>query len=343
MRLFLRYCALLAGLLAITWLKSGPWLGMEFPRDPAPIFDSQVRQTHLNALESYRPEVAFLGDSTLGYGVDTSLFSSLTGRNALALRIDGSASAMWYLVLKNNITAAQAKPRHLILIVRDTILTAPGYRVQGVYFTKLDEFAYRHEAVVLERAFVNLMNPLEYAAEKYIPLYGARVQIRRTFDGAIRYSTPWFAGCDRACTDDAMFRTFDAADLEPGLYTPDQLDFAAQVDRSFLPEIIRLCNENGIHLVVVRLKAYSRMSGDIDSASVRAYISDLGDYLAANDVPFLDFGTEPRLERALYGDALHLNEEGREIFTRLLAEALEPVLQKLQRDPPPADPPATAH
>ncbi len=307
MRLFFRSAVLFAALFWFSWFYFPKWLGLQFPQQPGPHFDSQVRKNYLEAIDAARPDIVFLGDSTLGYGVDTDLLSRSLQKKIYKLRINGSASAMWYLVLKNNLAEAEFKPKYLIIIMRDTILTAPGYRVQGAYQVQLDEFASRHENLLTQRAYLDLMNPLEYELEKYVPLYGARVEIRRAVDGAIRYFLPALAGCDRNCTDTAMFETFGASDLEPGqlrnavavaenyLYTPDQLNFPAQMEKSFLPEIIRITQENHIRLIIVRLKTYSSGMTDIESLALKSYARDLGAYLAKNNVPFLDFGTDPRL------------------------------------------------
>jgi hypothetical protein len=42
--------------------------------------------------------------------------------------------------------------------------------------------------------------------------------------------------------------------VELALYSPEMMDFNGQIDKSFLPEINRLANENHIELVIVRTR-----------------------------------------------------------------------------------------
>jgi len=331
---FLRYLFLFFIIIVITWVEIPQNYQLQFPRQPGPKFDSQVRTLYIERLNAERPDVVLLGDSTLKDGVDPGKLTELTGRKVSSFDVGGSASAYWYLVLKNNIVESEFMPKYLVIIFRDTILTAPGYRVHGSYFSQLDEFARRKEPVLLERAYIHLMNPLERAAEQYFPLYGARVQIRQGMDSVIRYTLPRWLGCNKGCNDRSMYDVFTAADLEPGqlqnaiataeqyLYTSRQLDFDRQVNNSFLPEMMRLTKENHIQLVLVRLKNHPGGIGSQESLAIKRYISDLTDYVQKQGVIFLDFRNDPRLKDEYYKDPLHLNDTGRGVFTQILAEEL---------------------
>jgi hypothetical protein len=282
--------------------------------------------------------MVMLGDSTLLDGVDPDRLSELTGIEVASFDAPGSASAFWYLVLKNNIVEAEHKPKYVLILFRDTILTAPGYRVHGSYFVQLDEFARRNEPVLLERAYLNLMNPLEKFAEGTFPLYAARVQIRQKTDAMIRYSLTSWLGCNKECNDKSMYEVFTSADLEPGqlqnaiaaaegyLYAERQLDFERQINISFLPEMIRLTEENNIQLILVRLKTL--ITDEQDTRAIERYTGDLSRYLAGQDVVFLDFGGDPRLINEYYADALHLTRQGEALFTEMLAERLRVALKK---------------
>lgn len=336
MRPFLRYLLLFSILIPVTWVKISRAYDLEIPRAPGPAFDNRVRKLYINRLENDRPDMVMLGDSTLLDGVDPDRLSELTGLKVSSFDVPGSASAFWYLVLKNNIVEAEYKPKYVMVLFRDTILTAPGYRVHGSYFIQLDEFAQRNEPVLLERAYLNLMNPLEKLAEGYFPLYGARVQIRREIDALIRYTLPAWLGCDRECNDSSMYEMFTAADLEPGqlqnaiaaaegyLYTNRQLDFDRQIDHSFLPEMIRLTGDNDIQLILVRLKNLT--AGERETSSIKRYTAALSEYLTRQGVLFLDFGRDPRLTYRYFVDSLHLTREGEALFTEMLAERLNEVI-----------------
>jgi hypothetical protein len=336
---FLRYMFVLSLVLVLTGRAIEQRYDLEFPRIPGPRFDPQMRSNYREYLNEEKPDIVLLGDSMLKDGVNPELLTRYTGMKAARFDVPGSASAFWYLVLKNNILDAEHLPRAVVIVFRDTILTAPGYRVHGSYFIQLDEYAYSGEPVLLERSYLNLMSPLEYLGEKYLPLYGARGRVRREIDTMLSYTLPGWVGCDADCTDRSLYEIFTAANFDPGqlnfaiataenyLYSPSRLDFKNQIQDSYLPEMIRLTREKGVGLILVRLKSLGTPSGEFSRFTIKRYISDLTDYAARQNIPFLDYGEDPRLKNEYYNDSLHLNEEGREVFTKILAEGLISILR----------------
>jgi len=339
MRPFHRYLLLLLSIIAVSWLIIPRWLGIQFPRPAGPHFDERVRKKYITLLNKNQPDIVMLGDSTLLEGVNPDLLSELTGEKVSNFSALGSASAYWYIVLKNNIVIAEHPPKTVIVVFRDTMLTAPGFRVYGGFLDNLDEFAGDHETVLLEKAYLNEMSRVDIWLDEHIPLYSAREDIRGRIDSRIRYLVPGWLSCDRKCTDNATFNIFTSAELEPGqlqsrvttveqyLYTPSQLDFQRNVEKSFLPEIIRLTQEHGIQLIVVRLKPNTIRTVRLDSQAVRQYVEDLSEYLEENNVIFLDYGRDPRIASGYYRDNLHLNSEGKVVFTQILADGLNEVLK----------------
>jgi lysophospholipase L1-like esterase len=110
------------------------------------------------------------------------------------------------------------------------------------------------------------------------------------------------------------------------LYTDENLDFENQIDRSFLPEIIRLCKEKDIRLILVRTKTL-RFSREVpEPAALSEYMDSLGSYARRNDVPLIDFAHSDRLPPSLFTDINHLNSEGKKVFTEMLVEAIRPIL-----------------
>ncbi|MBC7877086.1 MAG: hypothetical protein H7Y59_07955 [Anaerolineales bacterium] len=312
---------------------------LDFPRNPGPALDAKVRRNYIDVLVEQEPEIVLMGDSTLVLGLDADLLAQQTGKSVYSIGIPGSASALWYLILKNNIAESSYKPKYLLVVFRDTILTAPGYRVHGSYFELVDEYARRNEPLFIQNSFVNLMNPLEIAAEKYFPLYVSRTNIRNNIDAHIRYFSPALFGCDRNCTDYAMGDIFSGADLEPqalvnavaaaesDLYRPDQMDFSTQVDQSYLPEMIRIAKQHNIQIVFVRIKVETVGPRITNSPAMLNYLDSLTDYLANENVPLLDFGSDPRLTHDLFYDSIHLNEQGQVVFTKMVADELKGILK----------------
>lgn len=339
MKAIIRYASVTALLMILGWIVIPQRYDIQFPRKAGPEFDPKVRFLLRDRINTEHPDIVLLGDSTLSDGVDADRLAVLTGKKIVKFDVHGSASAFWFLLLKNNIVIAEAPPPAVVIVFHDTMMTAPGYRVHGSYFVQLDEFAKKEEPVLLEKSYLNLMNPLEKAADEYVPIYGARVQIRQAIDRRIRYTIPGWFGCDVNCTDASLYDIFTAANFEQGqlqnaiaaaedyLFTSSQLNFKRQVDQSYIPEMIRLSKENSIPLVLVRLKSQGIGRSDAETAAIKFYMNDMAEYLQDNDVLFLDYGTDPRLKNEYYKDNLHLDPNGQQIFTQILAEGLSEIVE----------------
>ena len=138
--------------------------------------------------------------------------------------------------------------------------------------------------------------------------------------------------------DNAMEVVFEASNLDltflsealassdEYFYTPERLDFDEQVHQSFLPEVIRLCKENDIQLILVRMPILRFEEPGTEPAGLSTYMQELAGYLKQNDVPFFDFDRKD-LTAEYFTDSLHLNERGKQVFTRELVESLMMVIK----------------
>ncbi len=108
---------------------------------------------------------------------------------------------------------------------------------------------------------------------------------------------------------------------EAKLFTPKAMDFNYQVNRSFLPEMIRLAQENNIQLIFVHARTLTYPSAEAEPKGMSEYKRDLAAYLKANDIPLLDFSYDPRLPPEYFEDPLHMNATGQAAFSQILAEA----------------------
>lgn len=335
MRFILKFGLFLTIILIATSMLLPRAYGLTFPRHPGPATDKQVRTGYLKYLEEYQPQIVVMGDSTMVLGLDPEALAEQTGKSVYGIGIPGSASALWYLLLKNNIAEAAYKPEYVLVVFRDSILTVPEYRVHGSYFELVDEYARPNEPLFIQYSFLNQMNPLEMAAEKYLPLYVTRTQVRSRIDAGIRYLLPPLFGCDESCVDYSLGEIFAGADLEPKalveavgaaesqLYEPRQLNFYSQVDESYLPEMIRIAKEIDVKLVFVRIKVET--VDTTQTPELENYLEDLRAYLNAEGISLLDYGDDPRLSSEFFLDSIHLNEEGKSLFTQMVADGMKQV------------------
>ena len=340
MRLFFRFILSLSVLLVITALIIPMRYDVSYPKPLGPKFNNEIRMQYREDIVKKNADLVLLGDSVLVLSVDAQQLEQLTGESTYRMGIPGSASAVWYLAMKNIIARSPHKPQYVIIVFRDTILTAPGYRVNGKYFTLVDMLANTDDTLVVQKAFIQQMSPVEQWADRYVPLYGSRLRLRETVDYYIRYSLTNLIGCDPQCNDNANVAVFQDLNLDTNLlveaiataesylYTPEQLDFAAQLDRSFLPDIVALAKENDIQLILVRTKHLDDPTEATESAALKDYIKSLKDYAEKNGVIVLDFAHNERLTSDLFVDTHHLSPVGSTVFTKMLAEALAPILKK---------------
>ncbi|MDD2922607.1 MAG: SGNH/GDSL hydrolase family protein [Anaerolineales bacterium] len=330
----------------IVLLLSGSFIlpsryGIPYPQTLGPKFDPIIKREYINAITENKPDVVLLGDSILYFGVDQTQLTSLLNTETYSMGIPGSASAVWYLALKNMILESAHTPKYVVILFRDTVLTLPSFRTTGRYFELLDDFARTREPLTTELAFVNHMSPAEKIAERYFPLYSARWEIRIRLDGRLRYgAASALLNCPQPCADEALNSIFGkqgvdvvalnraVEDSQQTLYTSAAMNFEKQIDKSFLPAMIRLAQENNVALIFVRTKTLTYPEYDSEPPALRAYIQSLKEYLSRqNGAAFLDLAHDKRIERAYFSDNLHFNAEGKTAFTQILADELKALVK----------------
>jgi len=338
MKNFLRYFSMLLVSLALLCVLAVTRGRVEFPGSVGPHFDADISMTQSDGIAVQKPQVVLLGDSMVEENVDTSALSEHLGRSVYTISYPGSASALWYLAIKNNIVLSPNKPPVLVIVFRDTILTTPAYRVDGKFTEAIDTLAGVDEPLLIQWAYLNHMNPLEKFAKRYFPLYEFGYQVRDRADFFIRYLLPRpVLRCGKRCVDTAILNIFNfrnmiaptaddpVAQAESILYTDRALDFYGQLDQSFLPEIIRLCKENGIQLVLVRGKTIT-FSEIPTPAGLSRYMRNLREYLTQRGVLFVDLEADSRLTVGDFIDRFHVHPEARGIYTQMLSDGLKSVL-----------------
>lgn len=312
-----------------------------YPSHVGPEFDAAVSTQYRDEIAAQQPEVVILGDSMVQENVDAEMLSSQLGRSVYKIGYPASTSAAWYLILKNEIVASPAKPRTLVILFRDTMLTQPSHRISPFADKTVDVFATMDDRLVLERAFLNQINPVGAFFEAYIPFYSSQAEIQKEVSESIRYgSVRWTLGCSRKCVDDAVQNVLarsrmttgtinaEVVSVEGPLYSARALDFSTRIEKSFLPEIVRLCRENGMACIFVRSRKqyYAGMPGE--PRSLQNYLFDLKAYLQSNGMTYLDMNNDPRLVPSVYNDPIHVSAEGRSVYTQVLGDLLTPSLPK---------------
>lgn len=287
------------------------------PREP---FDQETA----NVVRDAQPEFVVIGDSMAGIRIDPLQLSRQAHTSVIGLYQQGSPVAHWYLVLKNLVADNQlTKIRGAILFFRDDQLTTQVQVSPGA----LDRVARDREAE-LDRIL---------AAEKLGPFAGVHRAARSVyqFDRTRLWLEPlvtrWPAEiAEPSAPADLLnainadvfaldrLRKFEASDL--ALATDAYLDFGANVERSLLPEIIRVAAAHKIRLAFIRVQRRPSADGPPpQSPALQRYVNDLKAYLIANGAYYHDDWGDPEEPLSLYADGDHLTAPGRARYTELFA------------------------
>lgn len=339
MRAFVRYLLLtLAILLLLNWLLPG-WVAVRYPRSLGPAFSPDIRLSYQAQIQKEKPQVVLLGNSVINSGIDLPLFEQLVDRKAIKFSAPGTASAYWYLLMKNNIVTSEPPPRFLVIFFLDNLLTSPALGVNGpAYQSLIDEVAGDNESVLLQKAYWSQISPLERILETHLPVFGERTSLVEKIDNRLKYSLPLLLQqCDKTCLDADLDKTFTQGNMlqdtfaQTGMnadpYSGWDWDFSSLVNTSFLPDIIRMAQEKNIRLIFIREKNARVMNLSDESADMRRYFQQLADYFSQQGLPYLDFAHNSSLTIDLFRDRMHLTPAGREIFTRLVAQELTSLIK----------------
>ncbi|QDV04677.1 hypothetical protein Poly30_01700 [Planctomycetes bacterium Poly30] len=302
-------------------------------------------------LAEQKPEVVVVGSSIVACAFDEAAFEKQIGMEALDLTVAGSMSATWYLVIKNRIAAANPPPKYCILGFRDTYLTVPEYRADGGYKQIVDRYVDGPEPLLDRLAYLSDLGPLEYTLRRYWAPAQRKSEIVERVEGFVKADATGFllghspdemrAAVDVVFADDRKQpskltkKQRRAAKLAMGNY----FDFESELPESFLPEMVRICREAGIQLVLMRMRPRRNAEFPDDRShfptalkvDLPRYERALEAYLASESVPLLDFSEDDRIPFEWFANGDHLNrEEARVGFTELLSEAFLALVARLE-------------
>jgi hypothetical protein len=117
-------------------------------------------------------------------------------------------------------------------------------------------------------------------------------------------------------------RPMEAADVA----VDEGTAFAAEVEESVLPLMLRDASRAGLRLCFVRVQR--RPSGGrppAESPALRRYVADLREYIEAHGAVFHDDTGDPAMTIDLYGDGDHIATHAREKYSTLFFNRLKAI------------------
>lgn len=298
------------------------------------------KERYLKALNNYQPEIVLIGNSMLTEGIDQRMFTSYSSKKTMNISLGGSATAWWYLMVKNVIAESKVKPKVVVIFFRDMFLTRPDYRVDGKYRLYINSLANDQEPLLDRLAYLNGMDPSTYMLSKYCPLFRKKESFRNNIDSFIKNTCVGnLLKSDTANINNAMASVFDRKNMNQDLITAqqrtaestskDKTDFQTSLNKSFLPHIIDIAEKNDIHLVFSRIKRRRDVDPDAQPQYLKDYTKNLRTYLDSHNIELIDFTDDKRIKLHHFADGDHLDrKKGRPIFTKMTAEALMPIIKK---------------
>ena len=294
----------LAGLLAVGLVLSAEagaqWLVARGSLQTDRSLHGLVRQA-LTILEKERPEVWFLGNSTLAAGVDGTIVSAAIDGH-VALLPHGSATlrglgAMLAFYLRH----VDAKPRTVFLVVTNDDLNENGYRaeISRTYsaINDTDRVPRDPNWLMLRSARATLRGQLTF---------GSTVQGEYEATST-RSDTPHFDG-EPIAPDDPWYSSL-ARD-----YALDESAFTLVADvrqRYQLGRVVVLL----LPVTGALARFHDETHPDIGYAAISHRVAEL---CVASNLELVDW-SEPSLQNELFRDAYHLNRNGKEWLSRRLA------------------------
>ena len=291
----------------------------------------------IDRLQESRPEVVVIGDSMVPCRIDPDQLGKLLGRRCRLLSFNGSASASWFLLLKNVVAKTEPPPPWVVVFFRDDHFHYPAYRTTGPRKALLDSLRVGNEPE-LERVLTKerpgsskILDEASVVLDKTFRVDSYRDHsLDRLRNAAMDVSSLGNTKKFRAAALDYIFDIKHLrGDLQTGEDTPGDAIPAWSDDptASFLPLMAETAKKAGFRLCLYRVRTRDLAAGKAQKPEMTAYIDGLKAWAARNGVTYADETTDSELTLAMYADGDHTKESARSQWTTRAAEHLKPVLQ----------------
>ena len=304
-----------------------------YPLEAPIAFNSTYRLDYREKVELEQPAVIIVGDSTVDR-YEEQVFSEVFNQPTLVFSFSGSSSAHWQLFLRRAVLEGAHQPDMVIIFFRDSVLTTPYYLVLGSYYIRLEEVGAAQDADIYALAITSQKSTAERFFEKYLPIYAFRSEIYFNLIRDLQNLLPsLLVHCDDACVENALDQVFDEPNINDALredqllnqakllYEPENLDFAARVDDSLLPIMLKELSDQDILPVFVRQRyRYHSEAAHVEEQELTQYLTDLEGYVTAHGGVYIDLIELESLQRDFFRDSLHLKSDSAEEASRLIAE-----------------------
>lgn len=114
-----------------------------------------IHNPRINYINNKKPDIIIIGNSMIGNGLDITGLSKATNQEVMKIQSSGGMSAWQFLVLKNVIGNANHRPKIVVVVTREHLITIPNMRVSGKYRKVIESLKGLDEKVLFELAYQN--------------------------------------------------------------------------------------------------------------------------------------------------------------------------------------------
>lgn len=290
-------------------------------------------------LRDYDPDVLFIGNSMVYTRIDRKEFRRLSSSRNLFITNAATASACWYLYLKNIIAPSGAKPDTVFVFFRDEMLSWPEYRTESFYAGYLESLQLPDEPVLgqvlyaSQRSRRGLMFEIASGVQTIYGLDNQPDYFQRKLRNIALDLTPLWAG--KRERREHMQETFSLDNLRHDLGGDDAAlvtkreasdaptSFLPSRRVSFLPHMIDVADAAGFRLCFYRVKVRKDVDGRRSAKpSFPRYLDDLRTYIESRGALLIDESADP-IPAEWYADGDHIAREYREEYTRMFWEKVK--------------------
>ncbi len=288
-------------------------------------------------LRTAKPDYVGIGNSMLytRLGRTPEKINALTGKKFFLIVKDGTASAAWYLTLKNIVAASTAKPKAVFFFIRDNDITSPQFRTAGKSLTYLNSLRSKREEVLdkvlgAKTKDIGMVDTISDWLNGPTGLFtfklwdekvpGRMTEMAMDIGGG---------GLGKVALRAALCRRFSienlrgdvSADIPTSdagggkrLETWDQLSdnyTATAEDQSLLPAMMAVAQQQGIKLLFFRVKRRPDEQGmpKGEPPEMRGYAQHLKSWIETHGGLFFDESYDPAIQLSDYLDGDHIRPE----------------------------------
>ncbi|HEY5893788.1 MAG TPA: hypothetical protein VIT91_11205 [Chthoniobacterales bacterium] len=323
--------------------------------DTIPESDRLNVPAELDRMRTRQPDFFMIGNSMLDSRIDVPCLEKLSGMTFLPIVRHGSASAIWYLILKDLIVASDTHPRGVIIFFRNRELTRPQHHTSGRNANFIRSLRQPREPVLDQlapssaafdgspvgrlRAFFAVCYPMRQGLELDQKIRNLAMDLtpsdlgkrarRAELDQVFAVGNlDVEGGADPVAGNGVDGTVQDADDSMAGDDASGTSLYADNPEESFLPHMLDLATKASTKLYFYRVKEKPDSNGNVErSPNDIAYSEKLGAYLEKHGAVLIDESPDRSIPASIYSDGTHVRTDAMNWYTRKFWNRMEPILK----------------